>query len=46
MAKNPSNPQAKLRHMTSSDLDQVIEIDRVSFPTPWPEEAFEYELRH
>jgi len=30
--------------MTLADLAQVEEIERVSFPTPWPENAFHYEL--
>ncbi len=39
-------PEGKvsLRPMTLVDLDQVIAIDRVSFPTSWPKDAFRYEL--
>ena len=33
-----------LRPMTLADLDQVIAIDQASFPTPWPKDAFHYEL--
>lgn len=31
--------------MTATDLDAVLAIERVSFPTPWSREAFLYELR-
>lgn len=30
--------------MTFDDIDAVIEIERLSFPTPWPRDAFIYEL--
>jgi len=30
--------------MALSDLDQVLEIERVSFPTPWTRAAFCYEI--
>ena len=30
--------------MTLADLSQVEALDRVSFPTPWPKDAFRYEL--
>jgi len=30
--------------MAVSDLDQVIEIERASFPTPWTRTAFCYEI--
>lgn len=33
-----------LRPMTLADLDQVEQIEQVSFRTPWPENAFHYEL--
>lgn len=36
--------QVFLRPMTLSDIDQVVAIDQASFPTPWPEDAFHYEL--
>jgi ribosomal-protein-alanine N-acetyltransferase len=35
-----------LRPMTLADVDQVEEIEQVSFPTPWPKNAFHYELTH
>lgn len=30
--------------MESKDLDDIIEIENSSFPTPWPRQAFEEEL--
>jgi ribosomal-protein-alanine N-acetyltransferase len=34
----------KLRPMTLMDIDAVLRIERASFPTPWPRDAFLYEL--
>ena len=34
-----------LRPMSLADLDQVEEIDTLSFQMPWPREAFLYELK-
>jgi ribosomal-protein-alanine N-acetyltransferase len=31
--------------MIEADLEQVLEIDRLSFNLPWPLSAFQYELR-
>ncbi len=36
--------QIILRPMTLSDLPDVVALDRDSFPTPWPLDAFRYEL--
>jgi len=33
-----------LRPMDLADLDQVMAIERICFPSPWPREAFVYEL--
>jgi ribosomal-protein-alanine N-acetyltransferase len=33
-----------LAKSTAADLDAVMEIERLSFPTPWPREAFAEEL--
>jgi ribosomal-protein-alanine N-acetyltransferase len=33
-----------LRPMTLADLPQVEALDRECFPTPWPKDAFRYEL--
>lgn len=34
----------KLRPMTLPDIDAVLRIESASFPTPWPRDAFFYEL--
>ena len=36
--------QVILRPMTLSDLEKVEALDRDSFLTPWPQDAFRYEL--
>jgi ribosomal-protein-alanine N-acetyltransferase len=33
-----------IRKMALNDLRQVIEIDQISFPLPWPPHSFRYEL--
>jgi [ribosomal protein S18]-alanine N-acetyltransferase len=33
-----------IRAMRLEDIPSVLEIDRMSFPTPWPESAYRYEL--
>lgn len=33
-----------IRKMTPSDLERVIEIDRLSFSLPWPERSFHFEV--
>jgi ribosomal-protein-alanine N-acetyltransferase len=35
-----------LAQSTATDLDAVMEIERLSFPTPWAREAFAGELSH
>lgn len=35
----------EIKDMTFEDLDQVMEIEIVSFPTPWSREMFEKDLR-
>ena len=45
MPENAEKGQIILRTMTLADLDQVVAIDRASFPTPWPKDAFLYEIR-
>lgn len=37
--------QVTIRRMQVSDLEQVRAIDRLSFSLPWPERAYEIELR-
>jgi [ribosomal protein S18]-alanine N-acetyltransferase len=46
MMDSPEGAHVILRPMTLADLSQVEEIEQVSFPTPWPEQAFHYELTH
>lgn len=33
-----------IRKMIHVDLEQVIEIDQISFSLPWPKRSFQYEL--
>jgi ribosomal-protein-alanine N-acetyltransferase len=33
-----------IRAMTLDDIDAVCRIDRASFPTPWPERSYRFEL--
>jgi len=35
----------QLSSMTLADLDEVVAIERVSFPTPWTPAAFRYEIQ-
>ena len=37
--------QIGLRPMTLEDLEEVVAIDSASFPTPWPKDAFLYEIK-
>lgn len=39
------DPAPGLAPMTARDLDEVLEIERASFATPWRREHFEHELR-
>jgi [ribosomal protein S18]-alanine N-acetyltransferase len=39
-----SLPHLQIRKMTLDDLEQVIEIDQVSFSLPWPQRSFRFEL--
>ncbi|MDH3227477.1 MAG: ribosomal protein S18-alanine N-acetyltransferase [Thermoleophilia bacterium] len=43
MRKKPS-PLPKLRDMRFRDVAQVVEIERASYPTPWPRQMFLDEL--
>ena len=45
MPGNDLEGQIDLRPMTLEDLEQVVAIDRDSFPTPWPKDAFLYEIK-
>lgn len=44
MTDQPEKPGLLFRSMTLDDLDQVENIDRISFSMPWPKQAFHYEL--
>lgn len=35
----------RIRSMNGADLEQVIAIDRLSFSVPWPQKAYEHELK-
>jgi ribosomal-protein-alanine N-acetyltransferase len=37
-------PDLVIRRMTMEDLDTVLEIDGLSFPRPWPESSYRFEL--
>jgi len=34
-----------IKPMSVDDIDQIMEIENVSFPTPWHEKIFEMELK-
>ena len=40
---DPSLPYS-VRPMRSSDIDQIMQIERTAFPAPWPASAYRYEL--
>lgn len=44
MLANSEGTCLHLRPMTLADIDQVNAIEQISFPTPWPENAFYNEL--
>jgi [ribosomal protein S18]-alanine N-acetyltransferase len=44
MTQNDRPPGVKLRPMVLSDVEAVLRIERASFSTPWPRDAFIYEL--
>lgn len=44
MRASNSASSVRLRPMTADDLPAVEALDRASFPTPWPKDAFRYEL--
>lgn len=37
-------PEYLIRPMALDDLDQVMRIERVAFPMPWPRRAYQYEI--
>lgn len=38
--------EATIRPMTVDDIGAVVAIDRLSFPNPWPERSYTYELQY
>ena len=40
----PDQPAYTVEPMTLADLDQVMEIERVAFPSPWSARAYRYEI--
>ncbi|KRT64849.1 MAG: ribosomal-protein-alanine acetyltransferase, ribosomal-protein-alanine N-acetyltransferase [Candidatus Dadabacteria bacterium CSP1-2] len=38
-------PELFLEEMSTEDIDEIIEIEKSSFPTPWPRQMFEMELK-
>lgn len=42
----PSKPAITIREMTIDDIDQVVELDRKSFATPWPARTYRYEVNN
>lgn len=40
------NLPVRIDPMTVADLPEVLNIERVSFPSPWSSRAYEYELRY
>jgi [ribosomal protein S18]-alanine N-acetyltransferase len=37
-------PDVRIEPMRAADLEAVVRIERASFPTPWPRQAFLHEL--
>lgn len=37
--------EVTIRRMTMDDIPAVVAIDRLSFPNPWPERSYSYELK-
>jgi ribosomal-protein-alanine N-acetyltransferase len=44
MAEVDTRLRVILRPMTLADVDQVLEMDRLAFPTPWPVRTYHYEI--
>ena len=38
--------EATIRSMLEDDIPAVVAIDRLSFPNPWPERSYIYELKY
>lgn len=46
VAAKTASPTTEIQRLTAADLDEVLEIERLSFRTPWQRPAFENELEH
>jgi ribosomal-protein-alanine N-acetyltransferase len=46
VAVEPASPTTEIQRLSPADLDQVLEIERLSFPTPWQRPAFAEEMAH
>lgn len=46
IAGGAMNTQMVIRDMKSNDVDQVYEIEKRSFSSPWKKESFYHELHH
>lgn len=45
--RNPLNEESvKFRPLTEADIPSLVEIETLSFTTPWTEQAFLHELKH
>ncbi len=44
MSREQDKPAIRIRKMAPEDLDQVIEIDQLSFSQPWPANSFQFEM--
>lgn len=45
MSRTSTKTTYMIRMMELEDIEQVMAIDKASFPTPWPEEIFKQEIR-
>jgi [ribosomal protein S18]-alanine N-acetyltransferase len=39
-----NRPHVIVRPMSINDIDEVVEIDKLAFPTPWPARTYRYEI--
>jgi [ribosomal protein S18]-alanine N-acetyltransferase len=46
VAAKIASPTTEIQRLCAADLDAVLEIERLSFRTPWQRPAFEAELAH
>jgi [ribosomal protein S18]-alanine N-acetyltransferase len=44
MSMSENRPQVIVRPMSLNDIDEVLEIDKLAFPTPWPARTYRYEI--